>query len=154
MRIFFFRHAEAEDSAANDFSRQLTARGSKRTQAAARALSKLGLAPAHIYSSPRVRARQTADILAQALGLSVEEREELNFGFDEVRLRQLLAAVKGADEVILVGHEPSLSSTVQALTGATIEMKKGGCARVDLVDDHPAVLIWLIAPKIFDALGE
>jgi phosphohistidine phosphatase len=154
MRLYFFRHGEAEDAAKDDFSRRLTERGTERVATAAKVLAKLGVTPAHIYSSPRVRAKQTADILSKALGVPVEEREEVNFNFDMKLLESLLANVMPDDEIILVGHEPTFSNTLRELTGGEIEMKKGGCARVD-AEMQPMLhgtLVWLIAPKVFDAL--
>lgn len=156
MRLYFFRHGEAEDAAADDFSRKLTERGAERVKTAAKVLAKLGVKPTHVYSSPRVRAKQTADIVAKALSVAVEEREEVNFGFNLKQLASLLAEAGADDEIVLVGHEPTLSSVVRELTGGEIEMKKGGCARVD-ADKEPMLhgrLVWLIAPKVFDALGD
>jgi phosphohistidine phosphatase len=155
MRLYFFRHGEAEDAAADDFSRRLTERGAARVKTAAVVLAKLGVKPKHLFSSPRVRAKQTADILAKTLDVSVEEREEVNFNFDIKQLETLLQGVQADDEIILVGHEPTFSDTLRALTGGEVEMKKGGCARVD-VDTQPMLhgrLVWLIAPKVFDTLG-
>jgi phosphohistidine phosphatase len=156
MKLYFFRHGIAEDAVKDDFSRKLTAHGATRVKTAAQALAKLGLKPAHIYSSPRVRAKQTAELLAKALDVPVEEREELNFDFDMKQLEKLLVGAGADDAIILVGHEPTFSNTMRDLTGGEIEMKKGGCARVD-AETEPMLhgtLVWLIAPKVFDAIGE
>jgi len=157
MRLYFLRHAEAEQFAASDFERRLTARGIRRTKTAAQVLLKLGIKPAHIYSSPRVRALQTAEIVAGALDLPVEVDDGLDFDFDLEVVEELIDDLAPDAEVMFVGHEPGMSEIVGGLTGADVAMKKGGLARVDI--DHTAEplkgrMIWLIAPKVFDQLGE
>ncbi|MFN8376439.1 MAG: phosphohistidine phosphatase SixA [Anaerolineae bacterium] len=155
MRLYFFRHGEAEDTASDDYARKLTERGAARVATAAKVLAKLGVKPKHIYSSPRTRAKQTAELLAKALGVAVEEREEVNYDFDLKLLEKLLADADAEDEIILVGHEPTFSNTLRDLTGGEVEMKKGGCARVDagMQPMLHGTLVWLIAPKVFDVLG-
>ena len=155
MKLFFLRHAQAEDGYSDDFHRQLTERGAHRTATAARVMQSLNIHPARIYSSPRVRAYQTAEIVANQLKLEVEVREEVNFDFNLQAVGDLIIHHYLEDEVMFVGHEPSMSMVVHGLTGASVAMKKGGLARVDLFDDGllHGTLIWLIAPKVFDALG-
>jgi phosphohistidine phosphatase len=156
MRLYFLRHAQAEPGGGmDDHNRQLTADGHRRTATAAKVMTALGIAPAHIYSSPRIRSLQTAEIVADALDMPVEVRAEVNFGFDLVGLDRLIENLSDDSEVMFVGHEPSLSMMVHELTGADIDMKKGGLARVDLYDleDLSGTLVWLIAPRVFDALG-
>jgi phosphohistidine phosphatase len=156
MRLYFLRHAQAEPgSGMDDHDRQLTADGHRRTATAARVMTALGIAPVHIYSSPRIRSLQTAEIVADALDMPVEVRDEVNFGFDLGGLDRLIENLSDDSEVMFVGHEPSLSMMVHELTGADIDMKKGGLARVDLYDreDLSGTLIWLIAPRVFDVLS-
>jgi phosphohistidine phosphatase len=155
MQLYFFRHAEAEDGSATlpDYARQLTKRGVQRTRNAANALKSLGLKPAHLYSSPLVRARQTADILAETLGVEVLERAEVGPGFNEQAVETLVRDAGGDSEIMFVGHEPDFSATVSALIGGGwVEIKKGGLARIDIDNVQPlrGMLVWLIAPKIFD----
>jgi phosphohistidine phosphatase len=157
MRLYFLRHAEAEQLAASDFERRLTGRGIRRTQTAAQVLLKLGIKPAHIYSSPRVRALQTAEIVAGVLDLPVEVNDGLDFRFDLEVVEELIDDLAPDAEVMFVGHEPGMSEVVGDLTGADVTMKKGGLARVDVdfvTEPFSGQLIWLIAPKIFDQLGE
>ena len=159
MKLYFFRHGHAEDADGpefDDFARRLTDKGVERTQAAARALVKLDVKPARLYSSPRVRARQTADILAKGLGVTVAVREEVGFGFNPEYIGPLIADVGADDEVMFVGHEPDLSITVSKLVnGGEIVMKKGGMARVDLFSRAPlrGALVWVIPPRVFDELA-
>ncbi len=156
MRVYFFRHglAEAnEDGALADSARQLTSRGVVRTGNAARFLNALGVRPGLLYSSPLVRARQTADILGEHLQLAVKVAPELAPGFDIEALEQLTHGLGDKDEVMLVGHEPDFSSTIISLTGlGRVVMKKGGLARVDVTAERPmrGYLLWLLTPKVMD----
>lgn len=156
MRLFFFRHGLAEPGTERllDHERALTDVGSERVERAGRVLKALGAVPTYLLTSPLVRARQTADILAQGLGLTVQVRPELAPGFSLPALEALVADLNGGD-LMLVGHEPDLSVTIGALTGGVVLMKKGGMARVDLVGYRPlrGALVWLIAPRVFDVLA-
>ena len=158
MRLYFFRHAQAEDGQGRDFDRALTSLGRQRTETAAQVLKKLGLNKVRrLYGSPRLRAFQTAEILAATLGVKVDVVEALDFGFDVESVATLTRDSEMDDDYIFVGHEPSFSSVVRLMTGANIDMKKGGLARVD-VTYHAAPLrgdlIWLVAPKVFDSLDD
>ena len=124
--IWLLRHADAEDEAADDASRRLTEKGTRQSRAAAAALAKLEVGLDVCLTSPKLRAVQTARIVAEELGLEVEETEALRGGdFDA----EEIAAGRG--EVLLVGHEPDLSRAVQIATGGRVELKKGGLAVID-----------------------
>jgi phosphohistidine phosphatase len=159
MRFYFFRHGIAEDAQEPDFddaARRLTDKGIERIQDAGRALVRLNIKPTRIYTSPRLRACQTAEILAEALNIPVMVQEELNFGFNPSLIEPLIADLGGEDEVMFVAHEPDLSVTIADLTGGgAVDMKKGGIARVDLISRAPlrGTLIWALTPKVLDVLA-
>ena len=154
MRLYLVRHGIAEDYAESDFARELTPRGRRRVEASARVMRRLKLKPARIYSSPRLRARQTAEIIGDALGLPVQLAEQVNFGFDRGDITSLTRDLAVDDEVMFVGHNPDMSLLAHELTGVDVGMKKGGLARIDLLGKRArsGELVWLIAPKVFDAL--
>ena len=156
MRLYFLRHAQAEERGrVEDFARELTPRGEARTITAARVIQRLDLGLDAIYSSPRVRARRTADIVATALGKHVTSDPSMGeFGWGLVSLEGLLAAHNLRDSIMLVGHEPTFSEIIGALTGGMVVMKKGGLARVDVFAQGPTrgSLVWMIAPRVFDML--
>ncbi len=156
MRYYFLRHGIAEDMAEDDFSRQLTARGRRRVAASAKVMKRLNLRPARIFSSPRLRARQTAEIVGDTLRLPVSLADEVNFGFDLNDINRLTRESRVDDEIMFVGHNPDMSLLVHQLTGVDASMKKGGLARVDLLGKQArhGELVWLIAPKVFDALSK
>lgn len=155
MKLYFVRHGIAEDLAASDFARELTPRGSRRVAQSAAVMRQLKLQPQRIYSSPRLRARQTAEIIAADLDCPVTLVDEVNFGFDLDDVSSLTANMQGGAEVMFVGHNPDMSLVVNELTGVDVSMKKGGLARVDVIDRQATrgELVWLIAPKVFDALA-
>ncbi len=154
MKLYFVRHGEAEDLAPTDHSRELTERGKDRVAKSAQVLKRLGIAPIVIYSSPRIRAKQTAELIADALDMEITITEDVNFGFDANNIKSLVKKFNTNDEIMFVGHNPDMSQIVHKLAGASLSMKKGGLARIDVVN-HKAQrgdLVWLIAPKVFDAL--
>ncbi len=107
-----------------------------------------------ILTSPLTRCRQTADIVALALGLTgaVTIAPELAPGFELDDLESMLAAHGPSLTVMLVGHEPDFSDAVSRLTGGSrLLFKKGGLARVDLYRWFPeprGELVWLLPPKV------
>lgn len=154
MRLYFVRHGIAEELATSDFDRALTTRGRRRVVASAKVMKRLGIAPRQIFSSPRLRARQTAEIIAEALNMRITLAESVNFGFDVADLRRLSQSLSADEEVMFVGHNPDMSLLVSEITGVDAPMKKGGLARIDTVGRsvEEGELVWLIAPKVFDAL--
>jgi phosphohistidine phosphatase len=121
--IWLLRHGDAEDHAADDASRRLTAKGERQARAAGEALATLDLGIEACLTSPKTRSVQTATIACETLGLEPEIEEALRGGdFDP----EQLAAGRGT--VLLVGHEPDLSRAIQLLSGGRVEMKKGGLA--------------------------
>ena len=154
MRLYFLRHGIAEDFSSSDFDRALTKRGARRIQRLAEALRDMRLRPDAIFSSPRIRARQTAEIVAAAVGQSVTISDAVNFGFDLDDIPQLTEKLPDDAEVMFVGHNPDMSLVVRDLTGCNLNMKKGGLARVDLPgrDLERGELVWLLAPRFYASL--
>lgn len=123
--IWFLRHGEAEDTSP-DFERELTDKGRRQARDAGSALAALGVELELCLASPRVRARDTAVLACQALGIEPTIEERLTGGpFDPLEL------TAGLDDVLLVGHEPDFSDAIAELTGARVDMKKGGLAAVE-----------------------
>ncbi len=124
--IYLLRHGDAEDGDGDDAARRLTPKGERQAAAAGRALAVLGVKIDAYLASPRVRATATARLACEQLGIEPETAAELSGGaFDS------LALTAGRGDVLLVGHEPDLSSEVARLTGARVKMRKGGLAIVD-----------------------
>ncbi len=96
MKVYFLRHGKADRSQwdGDDDARPLTAEGEEAMRREAKALRALGLAPDVIVTSPLARARRTAELVADGLGLGgrVVVDDRLAPGFDVRRLEQVLAA--------------------------------------------------------------
>ena len=155
MQLYFLRHGQAgkgSEWTGDDRLRPLTDEGRAAVLRAGVTLMKLELQVDVIVTSPLVRARQTADIAAEALGLEkkVVDDERLAHGFDRRALAKILADHPQAQAVMLVGHEPEFSATIGELTGGRVACKKGSLARVDVLDRETlrGELVWLLQPKV------
>ncbi len=158
MRLYVMRHGPAEDSSATgrDEDRALTAKGRERVRSVARLLEREGELPQRILASRLVRAQQTAEIVAAIARASgwhgaTETVPELAPGGASVDLvRALLdAAARG---VMLVGHEPDLSSLVEHLLGDLLPMPmdKGMVVALHLHGHKPAkhaALRFIVEPR-------
>ncbi|MFA4927073.1 MAG: histidine phosphatase family protein [Patulibacter sp.] len=124
--LLLLRHGTAEDhgSRPHDADRRLVARGEEEARAAGRALVALDRVPDVVIASPKVRARQTADLAATAWGGAVTEHLAV-VGLD---VDEALGLATLGPRVLIVGHEPDLSQVVHDLTGARTKMRKGGVA--------------------------
>jgi phosphohistidine phosphatase len=155
MQLYFVRHGIAEDYAEGktDAERALTRDGIARTKVTALALHQAGVKPRRLYSSPLVRTQETAQIIAEEMGIKVTVRKALAPGFDVDAVANLIGGLRADDRVMFVGHEPDLSSIISRLIGGgEIIMKKGSVARVDVVMREPlhGALIWLMPTKLFE----
>lgn len=162
MNCYFLRHGiavEPDEWTGPDFDRPLTQEGIERMKCEARAIADLSLRLDVIVTSPLLRARQTAEIVADRLKLRDEivEDERLADGFDARRLSEILGEHDKAEAIMLVGHEPTMSATIGRLIGdAKIELKKAALAGVALSGASAArgKLICLIPPKVLTQLGK
>lgn len=153
MRLYFVRHAEATHQAASDHERPLTERGAQRMRTVAQVLARLEVKPAVIYASPRRRAQETAQIIAEAFAHDVITTcEEVNFDFQLDFVSRLIEGVAG--DVMFVGHNPSMSAVVGDVSGANVDLKTGAVACVEIIPPLPAgTLKWLITPKVCEAIS-
>jgi phosphohistidine phosphatase len=145
--LWLLRHGEAEPHDARpDDDRELTDRGREQSLAAGRALAALGLEFHDVFTSPKVRARETAALACQAMTCEPVEHEALRAGFDVDDALELLAAAGEARRVLVVGHDPDFTQLVHDLTGARVSLKKGGVAGVRL-DGRQGELMALLRPR-------
>lgn len=134
--LFIVRHGIAEDrnpDDPSDHARQLTDIGSRRVSKAARGMRRLDVAPDAIWTSPHIRALQTATILSGELtppgGMTT--RECLSFRGGSAEIRTELASAPS--RLMLVGHEPILSDLVSELCASgrlRIQLRK--CSMVHI----------------------
>jgi phosphohistidine phosphatase len=149
-QLWLLRHGEAEDhGSALDDDRRLTERGEGQSRAAGRALAALKITFQAVYTSPKVRARDTARLACEALGCEPIEHQPLRMGFSAHDALELLHA---DERILVVGHEPDFSQVVHDLTGGSIDMKKGGVAGVRLDGAHGELIV-LLRPRELDRLA-
>ncbi|GMU35703.1 MAG: phosphohistidine phosphatase SixA [Planctomycetia bacterium] len=166
MLIYLVRHAIAaarSPGILNDGARELTPEGIKKMRRHAAALAMLGAQIDEIWTSPLVRARQTAEILAAGLEPSPPLKTltslEPSGDFESLRLR--LSQSRHLTAVALVGHEPFMGEFTGYLLGAgrgvAFRYKKGGIGLVEIDDFAPPLrgeLCWLMAPKQLGLIGK
>jgi phosphohistidine phosphatase len=155
MRLYLLRHGTASDAAPSDAERELTREGEEEAQTAGLALAKLDVKLSLVLSSPLLRARQTAEIAARAVKFKgqVELVDELTNGTPTAKLLKVLQPYSSGEEILLVGHMPSLSEHLAALIGSKnpqgLPLGKGSVACID-TDDMRAgrgQLRWLMRQK-------
>jgi phosphohistidine phosphatase len=152
-QLWLLRHGEAEPHDARpDAERRLTDRGRDQARAAGRALAALKVEVHLAFTSPKVRARDTALLVCEALGVEPIEHPALASGFDGRAALELMAAAGEDQRVLVVGHEPDFSQVVYDLTGGRIDLKKGGIAAIRL-DGSRGELIVLLRPRELDRIG-
>jgi phosphohistidine phosphatase len=152
-QLWFLRHGEAIPHGAKaDSDRELTPRGERQAEAAGRGLARLGVEFEVCYSSPKVRARDTARLACERLGTNFEDVSSMAAGFDVDDLRELLHAHEEDVRLLFVGHEPDFSQIVHDLTGARLDLKKGGVAALR-IEGATAELLALLRPRELESLA-
>jgi phosphohistidine phosphatase len=158
--LYLLRHAHAGDPAkwrGADFDRPLSARGREQASRLGAFLAATGFAPDAIVTSPRIRALQTAELVADRLGATWRTDDRLADPLSAAVLERILADADDPLRPILVGHDPDFSELVGLLTGATrIAMRKGAIARIDV--ERPltwgeGALRWLLPPELIPDVG-
>ena len=152
-QLWLLRHGEAiPHKSKPDADRELTARGERQAVAAGEGLARLGLEFAACYTSPKVRARDTARLACRALNIDPVEVQSLADGFDRDDALELLLAHDEDARVLVVGHEPSFSQVVHDLTGGRVDFKKGGVIAVR-VERGSGELLALLRPRELESLA-
>jgi phosphohistidine phosphatase len=156
MQLYFLRHGEAGKKAeweGDDRERPLSGAGMERMKQVAAAIVSLSVRPDRIVSSPLVRARQTAEIMARTLKppatLDIDDR--LAPGFGPAKLAEIIGEHSDAEALMFVGHEPDFSQTIAAcIGGGRVECRTGGLARVDIASKKAihGTLLWLVPPLL------
>jgi phosphohistidine phosphatase len=144
--VWLLRHGDAEPHGSrSDAQRRLTEPGRDQARAAGQALAALGLKFDVVYSSPKVRAWDTAVLACSALETDPVEHQPLTGRVDPSEVKALLHAADSG-RIMLVGHDPYLSQLVHDVTGARVRLSKGGIAGIRLLA-APGDLAVLLRPK-------
>jgi phosphohistidine phosphatase len=166
MKLVLFRHGPAGRRDVkrwpDDRERPLTGIGKKRTRKAAAGIARLEPKLARIWTSPLVRARETAERLAQAYDppLKITVVEALAPGMDP--LHDLITESRRApgETIALVGHEPDLGTLAGRLVGREaggLPLKKAGACHIEFagpVRGGAGLLDWFLPPRVLRRLGK
>ncbi len=160
MELYIVRHAIAvnrnDPQVSSDADRWLTKEGIEKMELTAEGLKKIVPTLDEIFSSPFLRAQQTAEIIQHVYKQAnlVKITSDLAPGVDPDVLQDLTKGHSPNARIALVGHEPDLSElismTVTGSTDSDIKMKKGAVCRVDIEGKPKAgtgILMWLLHSK-------
>lgn len=165
MDLFILRHGEAGKrlpSGNSDFDRPLTITGKREVTDITKSLKDFGVKFNFIITSPLKRAHQTASLVAMAFNSEnkIEKWDELKPDGNRRDLyRKLSQRFKQDSSILIVGHEPYLSSLISEVmfegdrmstAGGRIVLKKAGLAKVRITPSHQTIqgeLRWLLTPK-------
>ncbi|HMR64664.1 MAG TPA: histidine phosphatase family protein [Anaerolineae bacterium] len=171
--VLLLRHAKSswDDSGLADFERPLAKRGKKDAPRIGEVLADFEMVPDIILSSPAVRAKETAELVAETSGYrhSIEWHHGFYGGGSEDLISALQRLPNKIERAMLVGHNPTMEETVATLvTGHltelhdnySIKIPTGGLVCLELqimdwtaVEPGDAVLQWFIVPRLINAIG-
>jgi phosphohistidine phosphatase len=166
MECILFRHGiavEPDEWEGAEENRPLTDKGKKRIRQVAQGLAVLRCQPTHLFTSPFVRAYDTARLVRTVVcpTLKLETREELAVGTKPEQLVACLRTLPSDAVVLCVGHEPLLGEVASLLLCGkglpNFPFKKAGAASLDLTDGikpGQARLRWWLQPGQLRAIGK
>src|SRR5215831_18609290 len=160
MKIYIFRHGEAlskgDPAVSSDHERPLVEEGIRRSRQSVEGFVKLGLTVTAIFTSPWLRARQTAAVAAEVLALN-DRLFELDELAGDRHIEEVMAALtrhSHLKEIMLVGHNPQLSDLAAYLmslsTSMQVDLKKSGMCAVEverIPPKNPGTLLWMMTAK-------
>ena len=162
--LYLVRHAIAAERGSewpDDTKRPLTEEGVTRFVEVVKGLKWLGVRLDEIFTSPLVRARQTADLLAKGLGGTsmVKTLDALAPGHEPAAVLTAVGRSARRKRIALVGHEPGLGQLAAHLLGAprAVPFKKGGVCLISvqsLSGRRTGELIWHLPPKVLRHLRD
>lgn len=155
LELYLLRHAHAGDPSAwagDDDLRPLSGRGRQEARDLGEFLGRLAFVPDLLISSPKARARQTAEAVGAEIGTAVTLDDRLAGPLDLDDLSAMLDDM-GGQRVVLVGHDPDFSELAGALCGfGRLPLRKGAMARIDVglpLVAAGGVLRWLVTPDLY-----
>jgi phosphohistidine phosphatase len=162
--LYLIRHGVAAERGENypdDTKRPLTSEGMQKLRKEAKALVALDVAFDVILTSPLVRTRQTAEIIAAGFRTQppIVNMAALAPGGTHNAIIEELSKQQRKHKIALVGHEPGIGELAARLIGLrrALEFKKGAICRIDVValpPTGPGDLRWFITPRILRKTGK
>lgn len=161
IQLCLLRHAHAGDPmkwTGSDEVRPLTEKGRRQSERLGLLLARTSFRPDAILSSPRIRALETARLVAAALGIDVVVVEALGEPLDLDAVEELLRRAGDPLRPMLVGHDPDFSVLAAELIGVSeLPLRKATLARIDVPRPLRAgsgVLRWLVPPDLLITDGD
>jgi phosphohistidine phosphatase len=164
--LYLVRHGIAAPARPNmvDADRALTEEGTRKTTRVAHGLRVLKVRPEAILSSPLRRAQETAEIIGAVLApkVLVEICPPLAFGHEPREVVRSLRAHRGAEQVMLVGHQPDMGELASFLLSGSSNLvrllfKKAAAAAITVPSLPPrsaGVLEWFLTPTQLKLIGQ
>jgi phosphohistidine phosphatase len=159
VELYLLRHADAGDPetwTGPEAERPLSERGQRQAERLGSFLRSIGFHADAVLTSPKLRASQTAELVASALGLAVSDEERLAGGVTLEEMERILRDAGDPARALLVGHDPDFSEIVEALLGGPgVPLRKGALARIDAdrpLTDGGGTLRWLVPPDLLKNL--
>jgi phosphohistidine phosphatase len=152
MKLYLIQHGEATSEQENP-SRPLTGKGAEDVKKTASFLAKIGPGPISIRHSGKLRARQTAQILADSLGPDCELREAENLSPNDP-VKDLADELKQITmDLMIVGHLPFLGKLASALLSGSesknpVAFRQGGVVCLLRTEEQTWQVAWMIVPEI------
>ncbi|MDE1843601.1 MAG: phosphohistidine phosphatase SixA [Thaumarchaeota archaeon] len=157
MDLLILRHGEAGRSSPSpgDSKRSLTSEGQQEIIDLSSGLNSLKISLDGVFTSPLLRAKQTAAIVAKSLKYKneIKELDCLKPEGNRLEFYSVLSTLKQDSTVLVVGHEPYLSEMISeaiSLSECRINLKKAGLAKIKVITTLPKIkgeLRWLLTPK-------
>ena len=162
MEIYLMQHGPnlAKDV---DPEESLSPEGEDQVSKAARAIKKMGLNFDVIIASPKKRSKQTAAIVAEAVGFpmdSIEETDQVKAMTPAEDTIRYLKQFEGKRSLLIAGHLPSLAEVASALltsgSRATVEFERGGIGRIDVesLPTSEGKLRWYLIPDQLELMAK
>jgi len=155
VQLHLLRHAHAGDPMkwnGPDDARPLSEKGRLQAERLGLLLADASFEPDAIAASPKLRALDTARLVATPLGMPVRVVDALAGPLDVETLEALLDSLGNPSRPVLVGHDPDFSELAAALVGvAELPMRKGALVRIDLtrpLEPGAGTLRWLLPPEL------
>ncbi len=157
MLLHLLRHADAGDPEAwegPDAARPISDKGRKQSKRLGEHLARIGWQADVFITSPKLRAAETAELVAAHVKAKVSVDARLAGPFEIDDLEAMLRDAGDPERAVFVGHDPDFSDALSGMCGSRLTMRKGALARVEIerpLRSGAGELRWLIPP---DALKE
>ncbi len=167
--VLLLRHAKSDwgNPGLTDFDRPLAKRGLKDAPSMGHILADFDVVPDKILASPAKRAKQTAEMVAQACGYkkSIAWQEDFYGGYSHTLIQTLTTLPDNLKRVMLVGHNPTMEETTSALLsgqddGLEIRFPTAALLCLDLsiitwsqLEPGDATLRWFLIPRLVKAIA-